>query len=1111
MVEYESDPKQVFKFSSKKRVALINQEFLPSLSPVKDNDFNDGSDNDDSFESSSEEGGDDRPHEGQGDWQGVTYYLNQSKNSLSPPSLNDLFEHEDMTGLLSESEEHRAMKESVLEDVNSILEGHKSTGGRSSLPLSKKIYPKRKTIRYNSRRRSSSMSSSEDGQSDATQSTDNDDFYTQRARIRQASESQTTQYEIEARQMNAQYNLHGCDSSDGSSSEERGTSINSRSVFTTMAEPASCTTTSTSISASDVFQEQKSPRRKQRFALPPQSDSTSLHYATFTSQTSPARKHMESQAYASFLNPFESNASATSRRTGTTPGIQRSTSGSKLHTFASTLPNNNSSMGKNRYRNRRNKKINYDIVNNQLYPPPIPKHVSGQTSQLHIPDIEVVVISDYDFSRRNIVIHVNTPVEFRLHPHDVPLHVEHVLEGRSMQEELCFVSPILQHPYSRVFRVVPLCPGEIYVRCQIYTDMSCRIVILPSYQGSGLLPGFSSSSTSTTAAMLSKASNASSPQRYKGQVTNSTIILPIKSTCTQTKDRLSRLDSGANGDTKSIVLDSSRYPPLSTSFHGVAEVLTNTPMYSPHASSIGSVGGDMSDSQSCHSFSTAIDSDDGTIITRSVGSAPSTPGRYAHVDENDKRFPLDPVTPPRGGKPSLNWDDIESGDDHYSQHYKVPWHSSLASPMNKSSPSRSGFGKGEGFAYFDAEDEDVSSGGNSSGLVPTDERDSIGASETVMVEDFRFQPTHLTIEQGCAIRFVSVSHASVHKLSCCSSSNNSSINTQISPEKNLAVGIPEFENRTLESDSSNSNEFVHTFQSLGTFIVVNEIFSFMSCEITVVVRAVPDDFAAEKNKESQLLLLKNERKNDSHVNDALYYLAHNNFDGYSNNSDDTCPMQSPGDKLRIYSMSDANENVSSDSDVNSFASTSSSSTNNVENESSAFNSKTVTPSGDDSDNGKYKQSVMPGQKSKIGKRSIPHRNGGILSQTNRPPEMVAGSIELELEKEKQLFYAHVEGRSHQSGDRSQQLLSTPVSTDKNLTTSESITASPLAVQIPMLGSFVSSPGAVSAAIAAAGIKQLLSSSASPSKGLLINQISPPKAQQKTIAAGADLAEEFGRH
>lgn len=56
----------------------------------------------------------------------------------------------------------------------------------------------------------------------------------------------------------------------------------------------------------------------------------------------------------------------------------------------------------------------------------------------------VIEIRDYDFDRRNIIVPAGAPVEFRLHPQDVPLHVEHVLEGRSISAELCFISPILQ-------------------------------------------------------------------------------------------------------------------------------------------------------------------------------------------------------------------------------------------------------------------------------------------------------------------------------------------------------------------------------------------------------------------------------------------------------------------------------------------------------------------------------------------------------------------------------------------------------------------------------------------------------------------------------------------
>lgn len=68
-------------------------------------------------------------------------------------------------------------------------------------------------------------------------------------------------------------------------------------------------------------------------------------------------------------------------------------------------------------------------------PPPVPLAAKFGT---------VIEIRDYDFDRRNIIVPAGVPIDFCLHPEDVPLHVEHVLEGRSLCPDLCFTSPILQ-------------------------------------------------------------------------------------------------------------------------------------------------------------------------------------------------------------------------------------------------------------------------------------------------------------------------------------------------------------------------------------------------------------------------------------------------------------------------------------------------------------------------------------------------------------------------------------------------------------------------------------------------------------------------------------------
>lgn len=1128
-------------------------------------------DDDDSFESSSEEdekkgveGEDCRGGIKDGEeWLGVTYHLDKARPTASAgttPSLDELFEHEDMQGLLSVRGKPGANSRREESDATSMLAKKRSAwrGQKASSNLKKESRKlRRKTISDKIHKRTGRESSTDDSCSDVSQSSanddddDDDDFYLQRARMRQAAETQSSKFELEARVLRdrrdalAEEGSSECSGNDDD--EDFDQSGDGRLVMTSVTEPTSVTmmsTANTPIFASSSLDRraQPSPLRQQRFFAPPPVSSTSYHYTTFTSQSSPARRQKEMQAYTSYINPYETASSGPSRRAGISPGFPRSASGSKLHAYTSTLSSSggggSGSVGRGGRRSRRSKlKYSYDIVTNQLYSSPSTNNLLAPPSALHssrIPDIEVVIISDYDFSRRNIVVHVDTPVEFRLHPRDVPLHVEHVLEGRSMQEQLCFVSPILQHPFSRVHRIVPSCPGEIYVRCQIYTDMTCRVVVLPSYFTGGQLPGFSASSaaTSTTAALLGMkqtSSPVSSPKRYKGQVVDGAKTFSPSSSTAHTGGARVLHSGSCLGDGNPGEFVFTVPPPLHSSFHGVAEIHSNMPLYSPHASSIGSIG-EASDSMSCYSHSSAIDSDDGTVLTRSgSGSTSSTPHKAAALSRRGGAggrgaalfsFPDEAETPPRSC-------DTGDEDEQHPQHYVIPWYPNLTSPMSKSSPSRLSLGKGGGFAYYDAEDDEGSSG-SGDGMSPTELQDQDCLAGTVLVEDFRFQPTHLTIEQGSSVRFVSVSHASVHKLSCNSSSGSSRNSPQSSPEKSAGSAIaPEFENRTLESNSNCHSEFVHLFKKLGTFVVVNEIFSFMSCEINVVVRAVRQESVAEQNRQSCFPELQQEpeqaRDKGNHVNDTLYYLAHGNFDDFSNKCN-VCPTlsTSPAGKFHIFAA-DANEDVSSDSDSSSsFAS--SVSTENIENESSSFNIKRhqqLLVKLDDSSvlySLKGMNLDQAGEMKKVANTStsskkLPDGGAGCDVRGSGEAPLLLG--EAAKEQEKRLFYAHLEGRSLPSSSLrgapslySSSAPPTTVTATSTVTTSSistSTSTSPLACQIPMMGSFVPAPGSVSAAIAAAGslgsLKHLLSlKKSSKGNGLV---------QQNTISAGADFTEDLG--
>lgn len=69
--------------------------------------------------------------------------------------------------------------------------------------------------------------------------------------------------------------------------------------------------------------------------------------------------------------------------------------------------------------------------------------IMGLCAPANVPP-KIVTIQDYSFSSPNFTVFAGQTILFSLSS-DVPLHVEHVLEGSCEENaELCFVSPLLQ-------------------------------------------------------------------------------------------------------------------------------------------------------------------------------------------------------------------------------------------------------------------------------------------------------------------------------------------------------------------------------------------------------------------------------------------------------------------------------------------------------------------------------------------------------------------------------------------------------------------------------------------------------------------------------------------
>lgn len=357
---------------------------------------------------------------------------------------------------------------------------------------------------------------------------------------------------------------------------------------------------------------------------------------------------------------------------------------------------------------------------------------------------EIISISDYDFSRRNIIIRVGAPIEFILDP-STPSHVEHVLEGRSVHSQLCFMSEILQLPYSGHFTFVPQIAGEIFVSCQIYSDMACRIVVINPPPPA--LATFSSGIYDAKKKLQQHAQNYS-PRvhlnaKYSQTLTGS---FPVtnKSFKGETDSPATRLPSPKTSSPSPTF-------PLHPSYLGVAErsYAKSGPL---------SISSSFGDANSV--ASSILDSDDG-------------PEEELYYFATPAEIPLELEIP-------------ESND---SEHISPP-----------------------GNFLFTPHYASVSL-----------EVFSIHSDFIVDVEDFKFRPSHLTIWSGQTVLFRSCGQASMQKLSC----------------------LGEFDGIPL--DSSKTSTFYHTFSNIGTFIVKNEIFSFMECEITVSRR---DHKHLEGQKES---------------------------------------------------------------------------------------------------------------------------------------------------------------------------------------------------------------------------------------------------------------------
>jgi hypothetical protein len=378
---------------------------------------------------------------------------------------------------------------------------------------------------------------------------------------------------------------------------------------------------------------------------------------------------------------------------------------------------------------------------------------------------EIITISDYDFNRRNIIIRVGAPIVFLLDP-TTPSHVEHVIEGRSVHSQLCFMSEILQLPYSGQFVFVPQIVGEIFVTCQIYSDMGCRIVVInapPPPPTTPVTPSTLSSGIYDAKRKIQQHTQTFSPR------------FPISAT------KFSQTLTGSFPVPQTI---HSKHLPLST--ETIDSTSSSLPPFSPNHQ----FGASRSGSLATHAQAPSL----------SISTNLPLSSSYLGVSE---KFYLHSSTSSFGDANSVASSILDSDDGPDDDLYYFNTSTCLEPPLDQNTSENSLVNTLASSPLFTPYHTLPSSH-----LLPS----HVHHDAIVYVEDFRFLPTHLVIEIGQRVLFQPIGHASMQKLSC----------------------NGEFEGVPLDStDNSPSSHFLYTFMNIGTFRVINEIFSFMECEIIV--------------------------------------------------------------------------------------------------------------------------------------------------------------------------------------------------------------------------------------------------------------------------------------
>mmetsp|Transcript_31655 Transcript_31655/g.43425 ORF Transcript_31655/g.43425 Transcript_31655/m.43425 type:complete len:1298 (-) Transcript_31655:171-4064(-) len=94
----------------------------------------------------------------------------------------------------------------------------------------------------------------------------------------------------------------------------------------------------------------------------------------------------------------------------------------------------------------------------------------------------LVEIEDYEFSHSELTVHTHQSIHFQLSK-NVPLHAEHILVGSSEVKALRFESPLLQQHEETSFSFTPCNDGEMIVSCKIYPEMICRVTVVIGKKG----------------------------------------------------------------------------------------------------------------------------------------------------------------------------------------------------------------------------------------------------------------------------------------------------------------------------------------------------------------------------------------------------------------------------------------------------------------------------------------------------------------------------------------------------------------------------------------------------------------------------------------------------